>query len=58
MPVDTKDRTEESIQELKAFLVDSNIFFAKIHDVIATCILKLNRLMWLEKHQLLYRKGE
>jgi len=27
--------------------MDNNMFFAKIHNVIATCLLKLNRLMWL-----------
>ena len=34
------------------------MFFAKIHNILAICLLKLNRLIWVDKHQSIYKMGE
>lgn len=34
------------------------MFFAKLNNMIATCLLKLNRIVWIERHQTLYKAGE
>lgn len=57
VPLDPKDRNVENTQELKRFLRDNNMFMAKIHEEIVSCLLVVNRLIWVQKEELIYKSG-
>ena len=58
VPRRPSDRTDENIDPLIRYLVDNNMFFAKINPTLINCFLKLNRFLTPEKNQILYRNGD
>jgi hypothetical protein len=56
--MEPKERTEDNIAELKAYLSTNNIFFSKVNSLVGTCLLKLNRLLWFEQGEEVLRQGE
>lgn len=34
------------------------MFFAKIESILTICLLKLNKLVWVDKREQIYRMGE
>lgn len=43
---------------LKNYLIENNMFFAKIDEVLVTCLLKLNRVIYVRKNEVVYNMGE
>lgn len=50
VPMNPSERNEENTDALKLYLVRHNMFFAKIEDVLANCLLKLNRVVYVRKN--------
>ena len=51
------ERTEESIDQLKNYLMENHPFFLKVHPLIIQCILKLSNFYEVKKNTLIYKAG-
>lgn len=58
VPADPKERVEKNILELRSYLAEHNMFFAKVQSIISTCLLKLNRIVCVRRNELIYSMGD
>jgi hypothetical protein len=57
VPMEPVERTDINICQLKQFLISNNLFFYKIQNIMAVCLLKLNNMIWFEKNEVIYESG-
>ena len=51
------ERTDESINQLKNYLMENHPFFIKLHPLIIQCILKLSNFYEIRKSTVIYKTG-